>query len=96
LSNAAKLAKISTKGGFNLFWGVALSSIISAVGIMIVAGILEEGEYGLVTIALTAPTLIALIRDLGVDQATIKYTAQYNHQNKPDKIKKILTEAKRL
>jgi stage V sporulation protein B len=91
LSNAAKLAKISTKGGFNLFWGVALSSIISAVGIMIVAGILEEGEYGLVTIALTAPTLIALIRDLGVDQATIKYTAQYNHQNKPDKIKNILT-----
>ena len=58
---------------------------------MIVAGILEEGEYGLVTIALTAPTLIALIRDLGVDQATIKYTAQYNHQNKPDKIKNILT-----
>ena len=91
MSNAAKLAKISTKGGFNLFWGVALSSVISAVGIMIVAGILEEGEYGLVTIALTAPTLIALIRDLGVDQATIKYTAQYNHQDKPEKIRNLLS-----
>ncbi|MEJ2242470.1 MAG: oligosaccharide flippase family protein [Candidatus Bathyarchaeota archaeon] len=91
MSDAAKLAKISTKGGFNLFWGVALSSVISAVGIMIVAGILEEGEYGLVTIAITAPTLISLIRDLGVDQATIKYTAQYNHQNQPEKIKNLLT-----
>lgn len=91
MSDAAKLAKISTKGGFNLFWGVALSSIISAIGIMIVAGILEEGEYGLVTIAITAPTLISLIRDLGIDQSTIKYTAQYNHKNKPEKIKNLLT-----
>ena len=91
MSDAEKLAKTSTKGGFNLFWGVAVSSIISALGIMIVAGILEEGEYGLVAIALTAPSLIQIIRDLGVDQATIKYTAQYNQENKPDKIKNILT-----
>ena len=91
MSTAAKLAKTSTKGGFNLFWGVAVSSIISALGIMIVAGILEEGEYGIVAIAMTAPTLIQIIRDMGVDQATIKYTAQYNHENKPAKIKNILT-----
>ncbi len=91
VSNAEKLAKTSTKGGFNLLWGVAVSSIISALGIMIVAGILEEGEYGLLAIALTAPSIIGIIRDLGVDQATIKYTAQYNQENKSDKIKNILT-----
>ena len=90
MSNAVKLAKTSTKGGFNLFWGTAISSIISALGVMIVAGILEEGQYGLVGIALTAPNLIQLIRDFGVDQATIKYTALYKHENKPTKIKNIL------
>ena len=90
MSDAIKLAKTSTQGGFNLFWGVAASSIISAVGVMVVAGILEEGQYGLVGIALTIPNLLIIIRNLGIDQATIKYTAQYNHQNKQTKIKNIL------
>ena len=57
---------------------------------MIVAGILEESQYGLVGITLTLPNLLMLIRDLGIDQATIKYTAQYNHQNKQTQIKNIL------
>lgn len=91
MSDAIKLAKTSTKGGFNLFWGVALSSVISALGVMIVAGILEEGQYGLVGITLTVPNILIIIRDLGIDQATIKYTAQYSHQNKQTKIKNILT-----
>lgn len=90
VTKAVKLAKTSTKGGFTLFWGVAISSIISALGVMIVAGILEEGEYGIVAIALTAPNLLILIRDLGIDQSTIKYTAQYKQENKLTEIKNIL------
>ena len=90
VSDAIKLAKTSTRGGFNLFWGVAASSIISAIGVMVVAGILEEGQYGLFGIALTVPNLLIIIRDLGIDQATIKYTAQYKHQNKQTQIKNIL------
>ena len=93
MSKSLNLAKVSTKSGFNLFWGQAVSSIISAVGVMIIAGILEEGEYGLMGIALTAPSLIQIIRDLGVDQATIKYTAQYNQWAKSSKIKNVLTAA---
>lgn len=90
VSRLLNLARISTKGGFNLFWGVATSSIISAVGIMIIAGLLEEAQYGLFTIALTAPNFFQIIRDLGIDQATIKYTAQYNQEKQPEKIKNIL------
>ena len=93
MSKSSSLAKVSAKGGFNLFWGVAASSIISALGVMIVAGILSEGEYGLYTIALTAPLLIQQLRDFGIDQATIKYIAQYNQENKPTKIKNILAAA---
>jgi len=90
VSKAIKLARTSTKGGFNLFWGVAVSSIISALGVILVARFLSPAEYGLVAIALIAPNLIQSIRDLGIDQATIKYTAQYNSENNTAKIKNIL------
>lgn len=57
MSKARSMAKVSAKGIFNLFWGLAASSIISAIGVMIVAGILSESEYGLVAIALMGPNL---------------------------------------
>ena len=93
MSKAAKLARTSTRGGFNLFWGVAVSSLISALGMMLVAGILSEGEYGLFNIALIVPNFVHIIRDLGVDQSTIKYTAQYNEENRPAQIRSILAAA---
>jgi O-antigen/teichoic acid export membrane protein len=57
---------------------------------MVVAGILSEGDYGLVAIALTGPNLIGIFRDWGVDWATIKYTAQYRSENKEAKVKNVL------
>ncbi len=57
MSKARSMANVSVKGIFNLFWGLAVSSIISAIGVMIVAGILSESEYGLVAIALMGPNL---------------------------------------
>jgi O-antigen/teichoic acid export membrane protein len=84
------MAQVSAKGVFNIFWGLAASSIISAIGVMLVAGILSEGDYGLVAIVLTGPNLIAIFRDWGVDWATIKYTAQYRAENKEENIKNVL------
>ncbi|MCW4031695.1 MAG: oligosaccharide flippase family protein, partial [Candidatus Bathyarchaeota archaeon] len=82
MSKVRNMAQISAKGVFNIFWGLTVSSIISAIGVMIVAGILSESEFGLVAIALMGPNLIASFRDWGVDWATIKYTAQYRSENK--------------
>ena len=93
MSNSLNLAKISAKGGFNLFLGLAISSTISAIGMMIVAGILSEADYGIYAIALIAPSLMQLLSDFGIDQATIKYTAEYNHENEPNKIRNILAAA---
>jgi O-antigen/teichoic acid export membrane protein len=90
VSKAKSMAKVSAKGVFNIFWGLAASSIISAVGVMLVAGILSEGEYGLVAIVLTGPNLIAIFRDWGVDWATIKYTAQYRAEHEEEKVKNVL------
>ncbi len=90
MSKARSLAKVSAKGVFNIFWGLAAASIISAVGVMLVAGILSESEYGLVAIAVVGPNLIAIFRDWGVDWATIKYTAQYKSENKQANVKNVL------
>ena len=84
------MAQVSAKGVFNIFWGLIASSIISAISVMVVAGILSEGDYGLVAIALTGPNLIGIFRDWGVDWATIKYTAQYRSENKEAKVKNVL------
>jgi len=63
MSKAAEIAKVSAKGGFHLFWGLVASTVISAVGTIIIARVLSPSEYGLYTIALTAPNLIAMFRD---------------------------------
>jgi O-antigen/teichoic acid export membrane protein len=90
VSKAISLAKVSAKGVFNIFWGLAISSVISAVGVMLVAGILTESEYGLVAKALTGVNLIMIFRDWGIDWATIKYTAQYRSEEKESKVKSVL------
>jgi O-antigen/teichoic acid export membrane protein len=90
VSKARSMAQVSAKGVFNIFWGLAVSSIISAISVMVVAGILSEGDYGLVLIALTGPNLIGIFRDWGVDWATIKYTAQYRSENKEANVKSVL------
>ena len=75
MSKAAKMAKVSVKGGFHLLWGLVASTIISAVGTIIVAWLLGASEYGIYAIALTAPNLIATFRDWGINSAMTKYTA---------------------
>jgi len=90
VSKARSMAQVSAKGIFNIFWGLIVSSIISAISVMVVAGILSEGDYGLVAIALTGPNLIGIFRDWGVDWATIKYTAQYRSENKEANVKNVL------
>ena len=61
MSKAFKMAKTSAQGGFNLFWGVAVSTIISAIGVVLVARLLSPPEYGLFAIALMAPNLIMIL-----------------------------------
>ena len=37
---AAAMAKVSAKGGFYLFWGIIVSTVISAVGVIVLARVL--------------------------------------------------------
>ena len=90
MSKAIKMAKLSARGGLNLFLGVSISSIISAVGVILLMRLLTRPEYGLATIAMIPPTLIGLFRDWGVNSAMIKYVAQYRSENKTSEMRKVM------
>jgi stage V sporulation protein B len=89
MSKASDMAKVSVKGGFHVMWGLVASTVISAVGTIIIAALLGPANYGLYSIALTAPSIIVLFRDWGVTFAMIRYTAQSNAENKTASIRSI-------
>ena len=84
------MAKVSAKGGFYLFWGIVVSTVVSAVGVIVLARIMQPQDYGLYTIALAAPNLIGTFRDWGMNSAMIKYTAQYSAEEKLERVRSIL------
>jgi O-antigen/teichoic acid export membrane protein len=88
-TKSAEMARVSVKGGFHLLWGLVVSTLISAVGTIIIARLLGADNYGLYTVALAAPNLISTFRDWGINSAMIRYSAQYNSENNASKIRGI-------
>ncbi len=89
MAKAAEMAKVSAKGGFHLLWGLVLSTVIQSLGTIAIAYFLGEANMGIYYVAVAAPNLIANFRDWGVTTAMVRYSAQYNQQNNPDKIRAI-------
>jgi O-antigen/teichoic acid export membrane protein len=89
MSKAADMAKVSVRGSFHVMWGLVVSTVISAVGTIIIASLLGEDNYGLYVIALTTPNLIVLFRDWGVNFAMVRYTAQSKAEDRNAAIRSI-------
>ena len=89
MSKAEDIAKISVKGSFHALWGMVISTVISSVGIIFIARILGSDFYGLYVIALTAPSLITIFRDWGVNLAMIRFTAQYRVEGRIEEVRSI-------
>jgi O-antigen/teichoic acid export membrane protein len=89
MSKATDMAKVSAKGGFHLTLGLSrihrhLFCWYHSTGIF-----LGADNYGLYTIAIAAPNLIATFRDWGINTTMVKYSAQYNSENNTAKIRSI-------
>ncbi len=84
------MAGTAVRGGYNAFWGLSISTIIAAIGVIILARILTPADYGLMTIALVAPTLMATFRDWGINSAMIKYVAQFRGEARPDRVRSVI------
>jgi O-antigen/teichoic acid export membrane protein len=91
LSKANGMAKTSAKGGFKLFLGVAISSILTALSVILVANFLTtENDWGILVTALIYPTLISLFKDWGIHQAMVKYLAQFRSENKTQSVRNVM------
>jgi O-antigen/teichoic acid export membrane protein len=90
MNKVTEMAKLAAKGGFNLFLGVSLSTVISALGVILLVRLLTPTQYALYAIALMPPALISLFRDWGINFAMIKHLAQYKSENKIAEMKSVI------
>ncbi len=73
------LAAAAREGGLravSLLGGQAVSYLIAGIGSIIIARLLGPEGYGLYSLALAVPTLVALFTDFGVSQALVRLTAR--------------------
>ncbi len=82
MEKAQEIGKTSAIGSFQLLIGVATSSIIMAVGTVILTRLLGIDNYGLYTLAMAPSVMINLFRDWGVNSAVTKHVASLRAEGK--------------
>ena len=91
MEKSLEIGRNSVRGSFQLFIGVAVSTIIMAVGTLILAKLLVPEEYGLYSIALIPSSSLVIFRDWGVNSALTKYIASYRAKNANAEIRHLVS-----
>ena len=82
MEEAFKIGKTSVTGSYKLLLGVATSTVILAVGTIVLTRLMAPADYGLYGIALIPSVMISLFRDWGVNSAITKYIANFRATNR--------------
>jgi len=90
LEKALEMGRVSATGSFQLLIGVAASTIIMAVGTIILGRLLTPDEYGLYGIVLIPLTMINLFRDWGINSAMTRYIASLRASGKEEEIRDFI------
>jgi stage V sporulation protein B len=83
----------SARGSLILLVGQVISTVLSAVGIILVARFLGATSFGGVSVALVPFGFANLFIDWGVSPAIIKYLSQYRFENKPENRRLLIESA---
>jgi stage V sporulation protein B len=86
----AKIGKESARGSFSLMVGTAASTIIGALGVIVMARLLRPAGYGLYTLALVVPMLFGSVADLEVSPALTRHAASLRSEQKYAKLASLL------
>jgi O-antigen/teichoic acid export membrane protein len=89
MTKAGNIAKVSARGGYDLLWGMVISTVISSVGTIFIARLLGSDQYGLYAIVLTLPNLLVLFRDWSVTSAIVRFTAHFRTENRENEIRNV-------
>ena len=84
------MGQTSAVGSLQLFLGKMLSTVILAVGSIILTILIAPGDYGLYIVALIPATTALLFQDLGVGMAITRFSAQYRSSNQEGKLRSTI------
>ena len=84
------LVKVTTRGSFILLIGKVSSTLLLALGTLLVARFLGPVNYGSLNKADSVVSIANILMNLGVQQAMIKYLAQYRYEGKTEHMRVLI------
>ena len=90
MDKAFEMGKSSATGSFYLLIGVALSTVVLAVGTLVLASMLPTSDVGLYGTALIPSTIISFFRDWGVNSALTQRIASLRAAGKESEIHDVI------
>ena len=76
------IAKASARSSFYLFLGQSISTVLLAVTTILIGRLLGPENYGIYTVALTVPSLLLEVSDLGISSALVRFIAKLCSEGK--------------
>jgi len=84
------MVRRSARGSLILLIGQISSTIVSALGAILVARFLGSTSYGHVTLVMIPVSIVGLFRDLGVTSALVRYIARYRAEGRTSEIQPLV------
>ncbi len=86
------VAEDSARGTLVLATGNAISLIISAIAVFIVARLLGAERYGVYTLSFTVPSLLLLFVDCGINQALTHFSASLRAKDEAGRLANLVRQ----
>jgi stage V sporulation protein B len=80
----------SVSGGFWLFIGKIVSTVIMAIATILIGNLISANDYGLYAIAVIPASTLLLFQDWGVGPALTKYCAQYRVTHEKSDLRRMI------
>lgn len=90
MDTAIEIGKTSATGSFHLLIGKIASTVILAVGTIVLGALIAESDYGLYAVALIPSATFLLFQDWGVGTAIARQCAQFRKANKEADLRKTI------
>ena len=90
MDKATEMGKTSAFNSLQLFLGTSISTVIQAVGAIILGIFILPGDYGLYVVALVPMGTLTLFLDWGISSALIRHIAKYRVTNEGVEQRKVI------
>ena len=90
MDKATEMGKTSAFNSLQLFFGTSISTVIQAVGAIVLGIFILPGDYGLYVVALIPMATLSLFLDWGISSALIRHIAKYRVTNEGVEQRKVI------